>query len=294
MPRAIDFHVHLPTADFLEVAIGPYKEAADRFFRTEVQLRDVEEMAAYYQERDLVGVLLAWDAETATGRQPLKNDTVAEIVRRYPGTFVGFASVDPHKGKQAIAEAERAIRDLGLSGLKFHAGFQQFYPHDRQFYPLWEKIAELGVPALFHTGTTGLGAGLAGGGGVKLDYTRPIWLDHVAADFPELIIVGAHPSWPWHEEMLAIVQHKANVYNDLSGWSPKYIPASLLREAAGRTSHKFLFGSDYPFITPDRWFKDFAGLEAWSEEKKQQLFFGNAQRVLGKVAAKWQYSGPPV
>jgi len=294
MPRAIDFHVHLPTTDFLEGAIGPYKEAADRFFRTSVRIRDVEEMAAYYQERDLAGVLLAWDAETATGRPPLKNDTIAEIVQRYPETFVGFASVDPHKGKWAIAETERAVKELGLVGMKFHPGFQEFYPHDRQFYPLWEKIAELGVPALFHTGTTGLGAGTAGGSGVKLDYTRPIWLDHVAADFPELAIVGAHPSWPWHEEMLAIVQHKANVYNDLSGWSPKYIPPSLLREAAGRTSDKFLFGSDYPFITPDRWFQDFANLPGWSEEKKQQLFFGNAQRILGRAVANWRFSGTPV
>ncbi len=95
MPRAIDFHVHLPIAEFMDVAIGKYREAAERYFRAEVKLRDIEEIAAYYAEQDTVGVLLAWDAETATGQKPLKNDTVAEIVRRYPGQFVGFASVDP-------------------------------------------------------------------------------------------------------------------------------------------------------------------------------------------------------
>src|ERR1051326_1125955 len=115
MPKAIDFHVHLPIAEFMDVALGPYRAAAERFFRSEVKLRDVEEIAAYYQQQDMVGVLLAWDAETATGQKPLRNDTVAEIVRRYPQQFIGFASVDPHKGQAAIEEAERAVKELKLA-----------------------------------------------------------------------------------------------------------------------------------------------------------------------------------
>ncbi|HEX9067446.1 MAG TPA: amidohydrolase family protein, partial [Ktedonobacterales bacterium] len=118
MPRAIDFHVHLPISEFMDVAIGKYRAAAESYFRSEVKLRDVEEIAAYYAEQDIVGVLLAWDAETATGQKPLRNDTVAEIVRRFPQQFVGFASVDPPKGERAIAEADRAIRELGLAGMK--------------------------------------------------------------------------------------------------------------------------------------------------------------------------------
>jgi predicted TIM-barrel fold metal-dependent hydrolase len=284
MPRAIDFHVHLPISEFMDVAIGQFREATERYFRSEVKLRDIEEIADYYGEQDIVGVLLAWDAETATGRKPLRNDTVAEIVRRYPQQFVGFASVDPHKGDPAIAEIERAVRELGLSGAKFHPGVQAFYPNDRQFYPLFAKIAELGIPALFHTGTNGLGAGMAGGGGIKLDYTRPVYLDSLAADFPSLTIIGAHPSWPWEQEMIAILQHKANVYNDLSGWSPKYIPPALLREAAGRLNAKFLFGSDYPFITPDRWLHDFDHQEGWSAEAQRNLLWGNGKRLLAHTA----------
>ncbi|MGO8947260.1 MAG: amidohydrolase family protein [Ktedonobacterales bacterium] len=284
MPRAIDFHVHLPIAEFMDVAIGKYREATEQYFHIEVKLRDIEEIADYYAAQDIVGVLLAWDAETATGQKPLRNDTVAEIVRRYPRQFVGFASVDPHKGDQAITEIERAVKDLGLSGAKFHPGIQAFYPSDKRFAPLFEKIASLGVPALFHTGTSGLGAGMPGGGGVKLDYTRPIYLDSLAADFPSLTIVGAHPSWPWEQEMIAILQHKTNVYNDLSGWSPRYIPPALLKEAAGRLNSKFLFGSDYPFITPERWITDFMKLEGWSEEAEQNLFWRNAKTVLRHTA----------
>jgi predicted TIM-barrel fold metal-dependent hydrolase len=280
MPRAIDFHVHLPIAEFMDVAIGPFRAAAERYFRSDVKLRDVEEIADYYAAQDIIGVLLAWDAETATGRKPLRNDTVAEIVRRYPNQFVGFASVDPHKGDAAIAEIERAVHDLGLSGAKFHPGVQAFYPNEPRFRPLFERIADLGIPALFHTGTNGLGAGMAGGGGIKLDYTRPIYLDSLAADVPALTIIGAHPSWPWEQEMIAILQHKPNVYNDLSGWSPKYIPPALLKEAAGRLNGKFLFGSDYPFIPPDRWLSDFAKLDGWSDEARADVLWRNGQQLL--------------
>src|SRR5207249_3837515 len=136
MPRAIDFHVHLPTTEFMQVTLGPYAQAAERFFRTEVKLKDIEQIAADYAALDMIGVLLAWDAETATGLPPLGNDYIAEIVKRYPQQFIGFASVDPHKGKWAVKEIERAVKDLRLAGAKFHPGVQAFYPNDPSFYPL--------------------------------------------------------------------------------------------------------------------------------------------------------------
>src|SRR5258708_14890457 len=143
MPRAIDFHVHLPTTEFMQVTLGPYAKAAERFFRTEVKLKHIDQRAADYAELDMIGVLLAWDAETATGLPPLSNDSIAEIVRRYPRQFIGFASVDPHKGKVAVKEMERAIKDLGLAGTKFHPGGPAFYPDDPHFLSLIEKIYTL-------------------------------------------------------------------------------------------------------------------------------------------------------
>lgn len=280
MARALDMHVHLPTVSFLEGAIKPYKAAAEKFFRMAVPVREVEEVAAIYEELDIVGVLLAWDAETATGLPPLSNDEVAGIVKMYPNRFVGFASVDPWKGKLAVEEIERAVTELGLKGAKFHPGIQAFYPNDTRFYGLYEKIVELGVPALFHTGTNGLGAGVAGGMGIKLDYTRPIYLDHVAADFPDITIIGAHPAWPWHEEMLAIIGHKSNVFMDLSGWSPKYIPKAIMDEARGRLQDRILFGSDYPFIMPQRWLSDFDSLEGFKPEVKRKILYENAAGIL--------------
>jgi uncharacterized protein len=278
---AIDMHVHLPTVSFLDRAIKPYREPAEKFFRRSVPLTDMRDVAALYEKLDIVGVLLAWDAETATGLPPLTNDEVARIVEEYPDRFIGFGSVDPWKGKRAIEEIERAVTDLGLKGAKFHPGIQAFYPNDPRFQDLFAKVTELGVPALFHTGTNGLGAGVKGGLGVRLDYTRPIYLDHLAADFPELTIIGAHPAWPWHEEMLAIVGHKANVFMDLSGWSPKYIPDSVMNEAKKRLSDRVLFGSDYPFILPDRWLADFASLDGFTPEVRKKILYDNAARLLG-------------
>jgi predicted TIM-barrel fold metal-dependent hydrolase len=280
MPRAIDMHVHLPTASFLDKAIKPFRVAAETFFRTTVPVREMEEVARLYEEMDITGVLLAWDAETATGLPPLTNDEVADIVKKYPRQFVGFASVDPWKGQKAVEEMKRAITELGLIGAKFHPGVQAFYPSEKQFYPLYETIVELEVPALFHTGTNGLGAGTPGGMGIKMDYTRPIYLDMVAADFPELIIIGAHPAWPWHEEMLAIIGHKSNVFMDLSGWSPRYIPKQIMDEARTRLQDRIMFGSDYPFIMPERWLKDFDSLEGFSPDVRQKILHDNAARIL--------------
>ena len=116
-----------------------------------------------------------------------------------------------------------------MRGFKFHPNIQAFWPNDRAFYPLYEVIAEAGLIALFHSGTTGIGAGMPGGGGVRLKYSNPMAVDDVAADFPELDIILAHPSFPWQDEALAIAVHKPNVYIDLSGWSPKYFPENLIQ-----------------------------------------------------------------
>jgi hypothetical protein len=278
---AIDMHVHLPTVSFLDSAIRPFREPAEKFFKSQVAITRMEDVAKHYQKLDVVGVLLAWDAETATGLPPLTNDEIAGYVRAFPDTFIGFASVDPWKGKRAVAEIERAVRELGLKGAKFHPGIQAFYPNDSRFSELFAKVAELRVPALFHTGTNGLGAGIRGGMGVRLDYTRPIYLDHLAADFPELTIIGAHPAWPWHEEMLAVVAHKANVFMDLSGWLPKYVPEAVMNEARKRLSDRILFGSDYPFILPERWLEDFDARPGFAPEVKRKILHDNAAALLG-------------
>ena len=216
-----------------------------------------DDVAAYYRERKLAAVVFTVDAETVTGRPAVPNDEIAEVAAANPDVLIPFASVDPNKGAQAVEEAKRLIRNYGVKGFKLHPNVQGFYPNDRSVYPLYEVVAEAGLPALFHTGHSGIGSGLPGGGGIRLKYSNPMYVDDVAVDFPELKIVLAHPSFPWQDEAISVALHKQQVYIDLSGWSPKYFPPQLVQYANTLLRDRVLFGSDFPLITPDCWLEDF-------------------------------------
>ena len=227
----------------------------------------------------MAAVLFTVDDEAGMGRRRLGNDEVLAAAEANPDVLIPFASVDPHKGKLGVREARELI-ERGVRGFKFHPNTQAFWPNDRAWYPLYEVIAEAGLIALFHSGTTGIGAGMPGGGGVRLKYSNPMLVDDVAADFPELDIILAHPSFPWQEEALAVAVHKPNVYIDLSGWSPKYFPEILVQYTNTLLKDKMLFGSDYPLITPDRWLADFEKLEI-RDEVRPLVLKENASRLLG-------------
>ncbi|MCC6179520.1 MAG: amidohydrolase [Chloroflexi bacterium] len=277
--KAIDFHVH-PCDARIAAAWAGDPEDYERFFRGPVLLETGAAMAERYRRQGLMGVLLGADAETTTGVTPYPNDDLAATCRAYPDLFVGFAGIDPWKGSRAIQELARSVEVLGLRGAKFHPGRQRFAPSDERFDELWRAASDLGAICLFHTGMMAAGAGTPGGRGERLEYTRPIHLDALAARFPDLTIVAAHPSWPWHEEMLAVARHKSNVYLDLSGYLPRYIPEGFLRMATGLLQDQVLFGSDYPFIMPERWLADFQDL-AVKDTVREKVLFGNARRLLG-------------
>ena len=145
------------------------------------------------------------------------------------------------------------------------------------------RAEELGLVCLFHTGTCGIAAGTPGAGGTKIRYSHPGFLDGVGADFPGLTLIAAHFGWPWFQECLAIALHKSNVFIELSGWAPKYLPPEVKREIGRRLASQTLFGSDYPFISLDRWFAEFDEL-GLSEDARQAILKGNAARLLGLPA----------
>lgn len=284
--KPLDIHLHPSTENYLNGCLRPFLEDLKAFFKLSLVPMTEEAMVEDIRKQNIQAVLLGWDCETATGCPPLSNQWIGEMVARYPETFVlGFGSVDPYK-KDALDEMKRCFYDYGLKGFKFHPSAQKFFPNDKRFYHLFEFCQEKKLPVLIHTGMTGLGAGMSGGGGIKIKYTKPVpCIDDLAADFPELTIIAAHPSWPFQEEMIAIALHKANVYIDLSGWSPKYFPESLKREMKGRLNKKVLFGSDYPFLRPERWLKDFEKLEM-EKEKRENVLFRNAWKILDLKEAK--------
>ncbi len=175
--------------------------------------------------------------------------------------------------------AKKLIGDYGVKGFKFHPSIQDFYPNDRMAYPLYEAIAQARLPALFHTGQTGVGANTPGGGGVRLKYSNPMYLDDVAADFPDMPIILAHPAVPWQDEQLSVAVHKPNVFIDLSGWSPKYFEPKLVQYMNSLLKHKVLFGSDFPVIAPERWLEDFAKLPV-KDEVRPLILKENAAKLL--------------
>jgi hypothetical protein len=240
----------------------------------------VPETAAYYRERKIGCVIFPVDAERETGFRRYNNEELAELAAQFSDIMIPFASIDPAKGKAGAREARRLVTEFGIRGFKFHPTMQGFYPNDRSAYPLYEAIAEARVPALFHTGQTAVGSGMPGGMGMRLKYSNPMHLDDVAADFPDMPIILAHPSFPWQEEALAVAQHKPNVHIDLSGWSPKYFPPILVQYANTLLREKVLFGSDWPGITPDRWLNDFEKI-AIRDEVRPLILKQNAARLLG-------------
>ncbi|HTR91049.1 MAG TPA: amidohydrolase family protein [Trebonia sp.] len=272
--RAIDFHVHLPTPDWIDGSMAGYVEAAEAYFNSSVERQSLDELAGKYRALDVQAVLLAWDAETATGRPRVPNETVASAVAEHPDAFTGIGSVDPHKDS-AVDEVAR-IAELGLRGVKFHPSLQAFAPDDERYWPVFEACHRHGLLALFHTGTSGIGARQPGGQGIRLDYAHPLKLDSVAAAFPELTVVAAHFGWPWHMDLIAMALHKTNVYIDISGWSPKRIPPEVIRELKGRLSGQFVWGSDFPFIDPQRCLTEVDELGIGTAP----LLHDNAARVL--------------
>jgi uncharacterized protein len=279
---AIDVHTHVHRSVAAPTrAAGAELEAMAGYFKTEPASYTVDELAAYYRERDMAAVTFTVDIKDQP-EDPARptNEEIATRAAANADTIIAFASIDPARGAEGVREAQRLIDEYGVRGFKFHPSAQAFLPNDRAAYPLYEVIQAAGLPALFHTGQSGSGAGQRGGGGIRLAYSNPIHLDDVAVDFPDMPIVLAHPSFPWQEEALAVALHKPQVYIDLSGWSPKYFPPILVQYANTLLKEKVLFGTDFPLLTPERWMDDLAKTEL-RDSVKPGLFKTNAARLLG-------------
>lgn len=279
---AIDVHVHVEVDGHGHHSMDDeLLDASAKYFRADHDRSPtLEQIADRYRSLNMAAVVFTVDASTNTGHATISSEEIATRAAEHSDVLIPFGSVDPLRGGGALAQARSLVRDYGVRGFKFHPTLQGFAPNDQAFYPLWAEIESLGVPALFHSGQTGIGAGLPGGRGLKLRLSDPMLVDDVAADFPGLTVILAHPSVPWASSSISIATHKANVYIDLSGWSPKYFPADLVRAANSYLQDKVLFGTDYPLLTPERWLRDFETLDL-KPAAKAKILKSNAVQVLG-------------
>ena len=277
---AIDMHVHIEVDGHAHTSLpDDLAEAASRYFSTDGPRPDLDSIAAYYRERRMAAVVFTVDAETQLRHPPISSAEVAAGAARHPDVLIPFGSVDPRR-PDAVERARRLIDESGVRGFKFHPTVQGFDPSAEAHYPLYAELEAAGVVALFHTGQTGIGAGMPGGRGLRLALSNPMLLDPVAADFPALQIVMAHPSVPWQDEAISVATHKHNTWIDLSGWSPKYVPEQLVRAANSFLRERILFGSDFPLLTPDRWMRDVEST-ALKPERMPGILLDNAARLLG-------------
>lgn len=278
---AIDVHVHIEVGPDGDDHLSPeLRDAASRYFKGEVHLPSIDEVADYYRERQMTAVVFGVDSALTTGQPRIPNDFVVEGARRHHDVLIPFASIDPRRGADGVREAEELLEAGDVRGFKFHPNIQQFDPNDPIAYPFYELIESHRSIALFHTGHSGIGAGLPGGGGIRLKHGNPMLIDDVAVDFPGMKIIMAHPSFPWQDEALSVALHKPQVHIDLSGWTPKRFPPQLVSYMKGPLKRQMLFGSDYPLISPDRWIDDFRNL-GLDEEVETMILRDNAAALLG-------------
>ena len=279
MTPFIDVHCHAPLASFLEGPISPYRQDLGKFLGIDLEAVTPAELAEFYRSRGGRAVLMGWDSEAVTGAPPFGAKALSPLVAEYPDVFMAFGAVNPLGGSKAVADVHDASR-MGMKGLAFHPAAQGTAPSDRTVQPIWEAAAEHGLICLIHTGFTRLGAGMPGGGGIRLDVARPIHVDRVAVNNPELKIILSHTGSMWFDEAVAIALHKPNVYLDVAGQQPSMWSPEVVALMQGPLGSQILFGSDHPFNPLDQL------VETWSDTGfggafTEKLMVSNAAHLLG-------------
>ncbi|MBV8477387.1 MAG: amidohydrolase [Acidobacteria bacterium] len=278
--RIIDVHCYPNTKEWIACQ-QPYVNALAQYWNRSWTAKSEDDVVQDFTNAGIEAILVALDLETTIATPPCSNDFVAGMRKRHSDRIIqAWAAVDPFKGERALTEAKHAIQDLKMLGFHFHPISGHFAVNERALYPLFELINELRVPVMIDVGTTGMGAGMPGGMGSKLRHAHPSAIDELAADFPNLTIIAAHPGWPWVDEMTAVVLHKGNVFWELSGWAPKYFSEQLKVDICGRLKEKIMFGSDYPSIPHARLLHEWKEL-GYADEVMERIFHRNAERVLG-------------
>ena len=278
-----DVHVHPWTRAFME-RNGPIMKAC-RFFRLDPSKlpSTTDQLIDEMDEAGVDGAIILGQDTHATGNPAFKNysirnDELARIASKSRDRLIPFAGVDPNAGGQAIRELKRAAKKLGARGLKVHSSANSVYLNDRRLmFPIYDACQELELPILFHTGTTGLGD-------CEIRYSKTELLDEVCQRYPDLKVVTAHFGWPWPDVAIAVALRNPNVFIDVSGWKPRYIPQGVLQYLNGTLQDRFLFGTDYPMLRQKEWMDDFAAnlrprLRPGVAEK---LLSGNAKRLLAR------------
>ena len=254
--------------------------AAAKYFKGDPYDPTVPEIAARLPGQNMAAVVFTVDAEMATGQPALSNEEIAELAAEHPDVLIPFGSVDPARGVAGIRLARQLVESTASAASSSTRASRASSPTTARSTRCTRSCRASASRRCSTPARPASARACPGGRGIRLRYSDPMLLDDVAADFPGLTIIMAHPSVPWQDAAIAVATHKANVYIDLSGWSPKYFPPQLVRAANTLLKHKVLFGSDYPLLRPERWIADFEQLDI-KPEVKPLIMKENAIRALG-------------
>lgn len=278
--RIIDLHCYPGTQRWID-SQGPYPGELARYWKREWVAKSEEDVIAEFTSAGVEACLVALDLETTVATVPCDNEYVHGMWKRHQDRVIQcWGAVEPAKGEIAMRQVKKAVTELGFIGFHFHPIMQHFAVNDRRYYPLFEEINALGAAVMIDVGTTGMGAGMPGGNGARIRHAHPGAIDDLAADFPNLKIIMAHPGWPWVDETTAVALHKGNVYWEMSGWAPKHFPGNLKVDIRGRLQDKIMFGSDYPSLPYERILREWSEL-GYSDAVMHKVMHENAERVLG-------------
>lgn len=281
MPGAIDIVCNLFTPE--EVSAG--RTGLDETFKAQVrmpeEIRGGVTMERYLEKMDRAGIerslLIAVRAGdiNVRGSFEIPYERVHEICVRYPGRFAGLAGIDPFRGMQGLRDLERAVRELGFVGAHLYPHWCELAPDHAKYYPYYAKCCELDVPIMMQVGQ-------------NLVYSRqrrlpsvgrPICLDRVAIDFPELRVIGIHIGVPWTDEMIAMCWKHENVFMAGDAYAPKHWPPAFIHYANTYGRDKVLFGTDWPVIDPERAVAEINGL-GMRDDSRRLMMRDNALRVF--------------
>lgn len=284
MKNMIDIHSHWGTKRGYTLRSAEELAQQKKTWNSEPKYATEDEMADYFRQSGVRTILdFGYTKFIPLAEAKPVHDYGFETERAHPDVILGhWIHVDPHTGAEGVRELRRCIDQApGFIGFAV-SGSGSGPASDPAWKPFYTLCIEAKIPALIFVGTTGLGAGLPGGGGVVLDDCHPRHLDQVAVRFPELQIVAARPGWPWQTETIAVLMHKRNIWYELHGWSPRYFAPDLKHEIPRRLRERVMFGADYPLFTYERLTRDWRS-EGYADDVLDDVFRNNAERFLEQV-----------
>lgn len=281
--RYFDCHSHFSTKAGLHHATQEDYENAQRIFKRKREFQTEDEMAQEFRSRNVRTILDIYKTARMSDPDEIRqvNDYAADFARNNRDIVYGnWLAIDPLLKDFWIKEFERlSSGDAGFVGFAMSQNPGGLPPSDPVWDPFYKLSIDAGTPFLIMTGLTGIGQGFPGGNGVLLDHGHPRHVDAVAAKFPELKILAGRPAWPWQDEMLAVMLHKANVMYEVHGWSPKYFTDALKKEIGWRLQDRILFGWDWPTLTHERLVGDWKDL-GYEPEVYEKVFHKNAENYF--------------